>query len=121
MTSAATPKRTTPTKTRARKIVKKPVVRKRATKKKVATTEGAIGAPSAHDPGPADNRRTLSGKLEQLAILGAALVFGLIGLAVHFLWFISIVFMALLAGLMAAEIRGARGPASSLKWSLKLR
>jgi hypothetical protein len=91
------------------KTVKKPVVRKRAVKKKVAVVEGATPELSARQQGLAHNRRKLSGQLEQLMILGVALLFGLIGLAVHFLWFISIVFMAILAGLIAAEIRGARG------------
>jgi hypothetical protein len=109
MTSPATPKKSTPTKSRVRKAVKKPVVRKRAVKKKVATVEHAITNSSSNHSDLNENRRVLSGKLEQLAILGVALLFGLIGLAVHFLWFVSIVSMALLAGLMAAEIRGARG------------
>jgi hypothetical protein len=109
MTSPATPKKASPAKSRVRKAVKKPVVRKRAVKKKVAAVERAIADPSANHPDLTASRRMLSGKLEQLAILGVALLFGLIGLAVHFLWFVSIIAMALLAGLMAAEIRGARG------------
>jgi hypothetical protein len=46
--------------------------------------------------------------VEQLAILALALVFGLVGLAIHVLWFAAIVLMALLLGLMASELRGRR-------------
>jgi hypothetical protein len=53
--------------------------------------------------------RSLSGGSEHLIILVAALVFGVLGLAVHFLWFVSIVLMALTLGLLGAEIRRHRG------------
>jgi hypothetical protein len=108
MPTSATPKKAAAS-ARVRKAVKKPTVRKRAAKKKVAVVEGTTSDSSSVDRGVTHNRRKLSGQLEQLLILGFALLFGLIGLAVHFLWFISIVFMALLAGLIAADIRGARG------------
>jgi hypothetical protein len=47
--------------------------------------------------------------VEQLAVLAAALVCGVFGLAIHVLWLVAIVLMALLLGLLAAEMRGARG------------
>jgi hypothetical protein len=42
----------------------------------------------------------------QLATVAAALLFGLLGLAVHVFWIVSIVLMSVLFGLIAATIRG---------------
>jgi hypothetical protein len=50
-----------------------------------------------------------AGESEQLIILVAALGFGLVGLAVHILWIVSIVLMALLVGLIGADARRQRG------------
>jgi Flp pilus assembly protein TadB len=47
--------------------------------------------------------------VEHLAVLAAALVCGVLGLAVHLLWIVAIVLMALLFGLLATELRGGRG------------
>jgi hypothetical protein len=47
--------------------------------------------------------------VEQLALLAVAILLGLIGLAVHVLWFGSIILMSVLFGLMAAGLRGKRG------------
>ena len=44
-----------------------------------------------------------------MVLLALALLFGVIGFAVHFLWFGAIVLMALLLGLIASEMRGRRG------------
>jgi len=48
-------------------------------------------------------------QVEQLVILALALVFGVIGFAVHFFWFPAIVLMAALFGLIASGLRGTRG------------
>ena len=45
---------------------------------------------------------------EQLGLVALAIVLGLIGFAVHFLWFASIVVMSVLFGLIASELRGRR-------------
>jgi hypothetical protein len=47
--------------------------------------------------------------VEQLALATLALLFGLIGLAVHVLWFVSIVLMAIQLGLLASEFGSRRG------------
>jgi hypothetical protein len=41
-------------------------------------------------------------------MMAIALVLGLIGFAVHFLWFAAIVMMSILFGLMASELRARR-------------
>jgi len=46
---------------------------------------------------------------EHLAILALALICGLLGLAVHVMWFAAIVLMAVLLGLIASQLRGPRG------------
>jgi hypothetical protein len=44
-----------------------------------------------------------------VVLLALAILFGLIGFAVHFLWFGSIVLMAVLLGLIVSEMRSRRG------------
>jgi uncharacterized membrane protein len=44
-----------------------------------------------------------------MAILALALLCGLVGLAVHVFWFVSIVLMAVLLGLAAAALRRRPG------------
>lgn len=48
-------------------------------------------------------------EVEQIVILSLALVFGLVGLAIHILWLASIVLMAILLGLAAAAVRRRAG------------
>jgi hypothetical protein len=54
-------------------------------------------------------RRDSTRLVEQLALLTAAIVLGLIGLAVHVMWFGSIVLMSVLFGLIASGLRGKHG------------
>jgi hypothetical protein len=49
------------------------------------------------------------GPIRQLAIIGLALVCGLLGLVVHVFWLAAIVLMSVLFGLIAANVRGGRG------------
>jgi hypothetical protein len=57
-----------------------------------------------------DGKRNLgSGVPEQLMIVVAAIVFGLVGLFVHVLFVVSIVLMALQLGMLASEARNQRG------------
>lgn len=67
-------------------------------------------------------RRDSARQVEQLAALGLALVFGLAGLAVHFLWVGSIVVMAVLLGLNASGLRGRgdRGVISEVVSEVKI-
>jgi len=53
-------------------------------------------------------RRESSRQVEQFAVLALALTCGLLGFAVHFFWFPSVVLMAILVGLTAAEMRSGR-------------
>jgi hypothetical protein len=76
MDTPETPKKATEVKSRARKVVKKPVVRKRAVKKKVQTVENALTDSPNIGSAAEGVRRVSSGKLEHLAILGVALLFG---------------------------------------------
>jgi hypothetical protein len=46
------------------------------------------------------------GPVRQLAIVGLALVCGLLGLVVHVFWLAAIVLMSVLFGLIAANVRG---------------
>ena len=59
---------------------------------------------------PSTESRRSGAEVEQIAILSFALLCGLVGLAVHVLWFVSIVLMAVLLGLTAAAVR--RRPAT---------
>jgi hypothetical protein len=73
------------------------------------------GPPSLeHQEGPsgkgaATARRESTQLVQQLAVLALAIVLGLIGLAVHFLWIPAIVLMSALFGLIASGLRGQRG------------
>jgi Flp pilus assembly protein TadB len=84
-----------------------PRPRRRPVKKKAP--EGLITDP----PGGADRgsrgRRESSRLAEQVVLLALAILFGVIGFAVHFLWFGSIVLMAVLLGLIVSEMRSRRG------------
>ena len=90
-----------------RKVAAKP--RRRAVKKQVSDVRGPSSGQSANaGQGPA-SRRDSARHAEQLAVILLAIVFGLIGFAVHILWFASIILMAILFGLVASEVRGRRG------------
>jgi hypothetical protein len=54
-------------------------------------------------------RRDSTRLVEQLVLLALAILLGLIGLAVHVMWFGSIVLMSVLFGLIASGLRGQRG------------
>ncbi len=54
-------------------------------------------------------RRESTQLVQQLAALGLAILLGLVGLAVHFLWIPAIVVMSVLFGLIASGLRGQRG------------
>jgi hypothetical protein len=86
-----------------------PRPRRRSVKKKPPEPQGLFTDP----PGGADRgshgRRESSRLAEQVVLLALALLFGVIGFAVHFLWFGSIVFMAVLLGLIVSEMRSRRG------------
>jgi hypothetical protein len=47
--------------------------------------------------------------VQQLAVLALAILLGLLGLAVHFLWVPAIVLMSVLFGLIASGLRGQQG------------
>jgi len=53
-------------------------------------------------------RRESTQLVQQLAVLAVAILLGLIGLAVHFLWIPTIVLMSILFGLIASGLRGQR-------------
>jgi hypothetical protein len=83
-----------------------PQPRKRAVAKK--TGEGAaITKPD--DASEATRSQTSARQAEHLGLLSLALLFALVGLAVHVLWFVAIVLMAILLGLTASELRSNRG------------
>ena len=63
----------------------------------------------SQNPSDRSLNRRLSGQSEQLIIVVAALGCGLLGLAIHILWIVSIVLMALLVGLIGADSRRQRG------------
>jgi Flp pilus assembly protein TadB len=90
----------------ARSRTRKPIARKRTSKSEIAAdqtddkAQGTVKKSARHLP---------SGQPEQLMILVAAIVFGILGLFIHILVVVSIVLMALLLGLIAAEARSQRG------------
>lgn len=92
-------------KTPARTRVKRPATSSRAVKSRVAVDK------TVESRGPASKsaRQLPSGQPEQLMILTAAIFFGLIGLFIHVLVLGSIVLMAVLFGIVASELRSARG------------
>lgn len=51
---------------------------------------------------PLDDRAAI----RHLALLGVTIVVSLLGLAIHVLWLVAIVLMAMLFGLIAATVRG---------------
>jgi Flp pilus assembly protein TadB len=62
------------------------------------------------DSAVGQSRQMISGRpVESLALITLALVFGVIGLAVHVLWIVSIIFMAMQFGLIASELGNRRG------------
>ena len=65
-------------------------------------------APEGADRG-SPGRRESSRLAEQVVLLALAILFGVIGFAVHFLWFGAIVLMAVLLGLIVSEMRSRRG------------
>jgi hypothetical protein len=100
-----------------RKRAPKPAPRphRRSVKKKAPELQDLVTDP----PEDADRRslvRRQSTRLaEQVVVLALALIFGVIGFALHFLWFGSFVLMAVLLGLIVSEMRVRRGKASSLR------
>ena len=99
---------TAPTKRSVRKPAARP--RRRAAKPKVpvsqeSTTDGSLN----NSDQAATGRRESTRLVEQLVILALALVFALIGLAVHVLWIPAIVLMSVLFGWIASELRGRSG------------
>ena len=74
---------------------------KEATATKKTASKAARGSAAA--------RRESTQLVQQLAVLALAIVLGLIGLALHFLWIPTIVLMAILFGLLASGLRGQRG------------
>jgi hypothetical protein len=87
---------------------KAPLSRRRPAKRKDAVSEVAVidRSPTAQAP---STRREPSRYVEQLGVIALALVCSVIGFAVHAFWLASIVLMAILFGLVAAELRSARG------------
>jgi hypothetical protein len=85
-----------PAATPRRRPVKKPTA-SRVAKPEASTEDTSVASP-----------RTTGRQTEELAMVGLALVLGLIGFAVHFVWFAAIVMMSILFGLMASELRSRR-------------
>jgi Flp pilus assembly protein TadB len=80
--------------------------RRRPAKKQQTVLEAVTGESSTVTPPDSSGRRESARQVEHLALLTLALTFGVIGLAVHILWFAAIVVMSILLGLLAAELRG---------------
>jgi hypothetical protein len=102
-----TPKKRVPVRKRA--AAKASTPRKRAAKRAVATVKGEVGGGLDDISKDSRARRLPTGESEQLIIALAALGSGVLGLAIHLFWIVSIVLMALLAGLIGAEARHQRG------------
>jgi hypothetical protein len=83
--------------------------RRRSVVKKVPESEGLINDPPGGVDRGSRGRRESSRGAEQVVLLGSAILFGVIGFAAHFLWFGSIVLMAILLGLIVSEMRSRRG------------
>jgi Flp pilus assembly protein TadB len=95
--------------TRVKKTVAKkrpPVPGKRAAKKVASGVTDSVVVPAQDQGG---GRAAAPRQIEQLALVSFALLFALTGLAVHVLWFVSIVMMAIQLGLMASEFGNRRG------------
>jgi hypothetical protein len=73
------------------------------------TTEGAQRS------GIQSSRR----EIQQIEVLCVAILFGAFGFALHFLWFVSIVVMSVLLGMIAAEARGRRSVISEVVADVK--
>jgi hypothetical protein len=69
---------------------------------------GAGGPGPEADQGKRATRRRAARGIEQLLILSVAIIFGLVGFAVHVLWIGAVVVMALLWGYIAAGLEGSR-------------
>lgn len=110
MPAAAEPKKAAasrPTKAVAKKRVARP--RRKAVKKAVPETVDSEIVQASTDRGSSSSRPTSSRQIEGLAVITLALLFGLIGLAVHVLWIVSIVLMAMQFGLIASALGNGRG------------
>jgi hypothetical protein len=91
---------------RKRSATRKPsLARRRPAKKADPIAEVGLGRSVT----ASSARRESSRQVEQLGVIALALVCSVIGFAVHAFWFGSIVLMAMLFGLTAAELRTARG------------
>jgi hypothetical protein len=121
MPAPSKPTRTTPRKPRAAADRKPTAAPRRRTVRKAAVTpaepagdRAGVSAGSAGftgstgSAGSDGSARDTGRQTEQLAMVGLAIVLGLIGFAVHFLWFGAVVTMAVLFGLIASEVRGRR-------------
>ena len=86
-----------------------PRPRRRSVKKKAPEPQGLITDPPEGAGRGSRGRRESSRLAEQVVLLALAILFGVIGFAVHFLWFGSIVLMAVLLGLIVSEMRIRRG------------
>jgi Flp pilus assembly protein TadB len=86
-----------------------PRPRRRSVKRKFPEPQAlATDPPGGADEGSRGRQET-SRLADQVVLLALAIVFGVIGFAVHFLWFGSIVLMAVLLGLIVSEMRSRRG------------
>ena len=109
MTTPAKPKKPATAPRRKRTAASKPAAtpRKRSVEKQ-ATGPETVPARSSDNGHGSPDRHQSSRQLEQFAVLALAFAFGLTGFAVHVLWFVAVVLMAVLLGLSAAELRGHR-------------
>jgi hypothetical protein len=108
MPTPTTPKKSSPAAKKSTTKTTGTRSRTRRTPKRSVTTAKTANEAN-QDANTSPKAKALTGQSEQLIILVAALGFGLVGLAVHFLWFVSIVLMALLVGLIGSEARRQRG------------
>jgi Flp pilus assembly protein TadB len=109
-TGSATPKKASPPATKKTVAKKRPSApRKRAVKKVAAAVSEITDVADDSRRGQRDVGSSGPRQIEQLALVALALLFGLVGLAVHVLWFVSIVMMAIQLGLIASEFGNRRG------------
>jgi hypothetical protein len=96
-------------------LTKKPVPkssprpRRRPVKRKAPEQQDPVTDPAGGADRGSRDRRDSSRLAEQVVLLALAILFGVIGFAVHFLWFGAIVLMAILLGLIVSEMRSRRG------------
>jgi hypothetical protein len=96
------------TATKVGQAVRKPASRrKRSSAKAASETSSSAAVPEA--PQGLAARHDSVRQVEQAVILALAILFALAGFAFHFLWFIAIVLMAILLGMIASTVRGRRG------------